>query len=381
MKVSNLTYTNDGTAIKRSATVSAFSSVLFYEMDSAYEAFIEKDTYDAFVIALIPFMLENSEDLHVEGIVDKVLLDNLNTQFLPQLAAISKCNRTPQIIAKETQTSKNINTHIGTGLSCGVDSFTTVYDFIDNNVDLRYITFLDAGSHGKYGKEHTTQIKEFRKQNALKAAQGLGMEILSINSNISLFVTSSFQSSHSLVNLSCVYNLSKLYASYYYSSAFSEEQSTLKDGDTSNWDTLLLPYICSSYLSVKSTSLDKTRLQRTAYISDKEVVQQHLDVCTNSLLAKQRGFQNCSSCYKCAKTMTSLHLVDALSKFKNVFDKSRYPDTRDMYIITYLLQEKLNPIDQEILDALKQRKEIRLHHHISAFLFRYKRKIKRVLKK
>lgn len=381
MKISHLTYTQEEAHIKRSVTVNIFPSALFYTIDRAYESFVEKETYDAFVIALIPFMLENSEDLYVDGIVDEVLLTHLNTQFLPQLAVISKCKKTPQISAKHTQRSKAKNSQIGTGFSCGVDSFTTLYDFIQSKISVRYVTFLDAGSHGKYGKEHTKQIKEFRRQNAAKAAQRLDMEMICISSNISSFVTSSFESSHSLVNLSCVYHLSNLYSDYYYSSAFSEKQSTLKGGDTSNWDSLLLPYISSSYLTIKSTALDKTRLQRTAFISEENTVQNYLDVCTNSLLAKERGYQNCSSCHKCAKTMTSLALLDRLSQFGNVFDLNRYVTTRDMYISTYLLQKKLNPIDQEILDTLKEKKEVVLKHYFSAFVFRLKKNIKKILKK
>lgn len=336
--------------------------------------------YDAFVIALIPLMLEKNESLVVDGLVDEVLLTQINTKVLPKLCEIQKFKNSLTVTALETVKRTAVNDSIVvTGISCGVDSLATIKELEDCNDKLDYLTFFDAGSHGKFGTDNTELTYHHRLGNAEVAAEKIGLKIIEIRTNAHSFLKGRFKTAHSFLNISCAFATQGFINEYHYASAYSIEQSNQQSGDTSNFDHYILPELYSSYFNTKSTLGDKNRIERIEYIYDYKVAQEHLDVCTNSILAKKEGRVNCTVCEKCMRTALTLDILGFLTIYEKVFDLKVFEMNKVSYIASLLVGDK-SEHDNELLNLLKRKDQLRLNHKITALKAILKKRLKSILR-
>lgn len=336
--------------------------------------------YDAFVIAVLPLMLEKNENLFVKGNVDSILLRQVNEYILPKLCEINDLKNTLRVESTNTSVIDFLsNKNVATGLSCGVDSLATIKEFRDENKPISFVTFFDAGSHGSYGSKSTDEIFNFRLENAKKAAQKIGSKLLIIRTNAHSFIEGRFESAHSFLNISCAFATLGLINEYRYASAYKFSESTLMPGDTSNYDHHILGELYSSYFKTASTLKNHTRLERIRNISNLKISQEYLDVCTNSLSAKKNGFQNCSSCHKCMRTFMALENFTKLDNFSKIIDIEKYESSKMRYI-HYLLSGDLPLHDQEILCMLHENKLITYKHKLFSRYSKFKKALKALLK-
>jgi hypothetical protein len=332
--------------------------------------------YDAFVVAVLPLIIERQENLIVEGTVDATLLAQLNNKVIPQLCGIHNIQNNLTITTSKTVFKSGLNCNtVATGASCGVDSLATIKEFKDVNKKLDYLSFFDAGSHGLYGADNTLINYNHRLSNALEVSQKLGLELITVKTNAHQFLKGRFKSAHSFLNLSCAFATLGIINEYHYASAYKINQITEESGDTSNYDHLILPQLHASYFLTKSTLGDKNRIERLAFILNYKLSQKHLDVCTNSVRANQMGCQNCSSCEKCMRTAATLELMNSLKKHDKVFNIEQFQFNLDVYIST-LLGGKNSIHDSELLELLNVHNRVHFKHFYLAFKVRLRNHIK-----
>lgn len=334
--------------------------------------------YDAFVVALIPLLLEKQENIVVQGTMDDVLCKQLNDVLIPRLCQVNKIAITLKVIPDVTENTIALNKQVNaTGLSCGVDSLATVKYFFDNAIGLDYLTFFDAGSHGIYNGNYAKENYEYRLKNSERAATTIGLPLVKVKTNAHSFIRGSFESAHSFLNISCSLATLGLINNYHYASAYAVSQSNFKPGDTSNFDNFLLPLLFTSYFNTHSTLQTKTRLERISYIQHYDVANAYLDICTNSILAKKMNLQNCTSCDKCLRTAATLELYDSLPTFDKVFDLNIYHSKIDNYIAK-LISKKVSIHEREFLDSWLKENKITTLQYWKAFKIIAKRVISRI---
>lgn len=225
-------------------------------------------------------------------------------------------------------TVEQVGNLIGTGISCGVDSFTTIYDNYINETDSNFrinsLFFFNSGTHGDF--EDAASHKKFRDRVALNktGADELGLPMYLVNSNYHAFTHKiGEQKIGYLAIYSCVLSLQRYIKRYYSSSNFSYDEvarfsKLTRDLDIAEYsESFLLHLISTENFELVSDGCQYERPVKTERISEWDFAQRHLNVCVSK---KADGVHNCSCCKKCARTLLALEAMGKLEQFKEVFD-------------------------------------------------------------
>ena len=154
------------------------------------------DVYDAFMLVPLYMGMFYGQDLYLHGKVSKRLHKNVMNYMQRILCDFS--DDLSRIDVKvdgfaEAQGEQNI---IGTGISCGVDSLTTIYDRYIHEEDPEYrinaLFLFNCGTHGDYG-EKSEKLWQGRYEQNKSAAEELGLPVCQVNSNLHAFTHKLFQ--------------------------------------------------------------------------------------------------------------------------------------------------------------------------------------------
>ena len=147
------------------------------------------DVYDAFVLIPLYYGMYYKQDVHIHGSVSKKLYKNV-INYLQRILcdfsdALSRINITVDgFMEAEVEPDARV---IGTGISCGVDSLATIYNWYvkENDPDFRIngLFFLNAGWHGYFGHEGTLRLFFDRYALNKPAADELNLPMYLIDSN------------------------------------------------------------------------------------------------------------------------------------------------------------------------------------------------------
>ena len=297
-----------------------------------YADMLSDDVYDAFVLVPLYMGMYYKEDLHIHGCVSKKLYKNVMHYLQRILCDFSEELSRIDIQVDGFKAADGEPGIIGTGISCGVDSLTTIYDHYVNEDDPDYringLFFYNCGSHGEYG-EKSEQL--FFERYALNkaAADDLGLPVYLINSNLHAFVYSvgHDQNIGFMARYSCILSLQKAVRMYYLSSGLSyNEIMTFGNLVERNLDfagfseSYSIPLIRTEKLELVVDGCQYTRSQKTERISGWDIAQKYLNVCVDT---SAEG-HNCSKCGKCMRTLIALEALGKLNDFAGVFDIKTY---------------------------------------------------------
>ena len=166
---------------------------IWIAVQDEYTYMLSDDVYDAFVLVPLYLGMYYKEDVHIHGYVSKKLYKNVMTYLQRILCNFSDELSRIDIRVDGFKTADGESEIIGTGISCGVDSLTTIYDRYvkENDPDYRInrLFFYNCGSHGGYG-EKSEQLFFDRYALNKSAANDLGLPVYLINSNLHAFVYS-----------------------------------------------------------------------------------------------------------------------------------------------------------------------------------------------
>ncbi|MGL4866634.1 MAG: hypothetical protein ACRC4T_26365 [Cetobacterium sp.] len=323
---------------------------LWFELDNEYEEYVSIENSDAALVSLLVLAMENGENIEIEGKVSEKLYYSLSNYIIPALNLANKKFKKIRIEAKILNSKKLYNSNnIGTGISCGIDSLSTVYTNI-GKFRVNYFSFLNVGSHGDFGGEKARLI--FNERYNLVTKYPTKNKIIKIDSNISDILRVNFQSTHTLRSIGAILNLQSLFKSYYYASAYRFENFHLENSnDIGTYDTLLLPLLSTETTIFYSSVSQYTRVERTDIVSNFKESYNHLNVCV-APLSEDGTVKNCSICFKCLRTELTLDLLGKLRLYKNVFSLEKYYEQKDKYIGYILYSYKFDLMSRDIYNLL-----------------------------
>jgi hypothetical protein len=214
-----------------------------------------------------------------------------------------------------------------TGLSNGVDSLSVCKDYLLSddaaaNMRITHFLFNNVGSHGRKVNPKSAVMHKSRTAGAQHSARALGVPLIGLESNLDLFYSTPFINTHTLRNAAAALTLQAgaryfLYASTYPYRKISVGHHT----DLSKIDPILVPLLSTEGLEMFSAGAAYTRTDKTRLISEMEVAHHHLDVCVVSS-------PNCSTCWKCSRTLLTLELLGRIDQFSAVFNVPKFKKLR-----------------------------------------------------
>ena len=345
---------------------------VFFEVENEYAKYLCYERSDAFLIGILNYAMRFNHNIICKAPVTEELLYNINEYLIPSLAQNdSRLSNITIDALTEAKPIKNAG-GVGTGCSCGVDSFHVIHNHhnsIYKSMNLTHLCINSVGSfHIGYAKYGMDKARDDVRKKASEVAKELKLPLIISDSNIKKEFDIYFEHNHTYYSMFAVYCLQKLWKTYYYASTYTFANFNLKNNstkDTAYYELLSLQCFSTHNLQLYSEGSTKDRLEKTTTIINDKLVQKHLHVCCT------KGY-NCGVCLKCRRTLLTLDILGKLDDFREVFDIDYYKAHRGEYI-KWLYEEckKYNPVLAPIYKALK---------HEFDFKFRLKYKFAALIK-
>lgn len=325
---------------------------LWYTIDRKYAEFLTWEKLDAFLLAVLPLAMENNEPIYVEGAISEKLFYNLTNYFgkifnllIPSLTQV-------KIIPKGLDNGKlcqSLET-VTMGFSGGIDSFCSFIDHISDDLpksyQLTHLVYCNVGSHGVGGRN----LFEQRYQRLLDFAEEYELPFVKIDSNLQEIVPIDFRLTHIIKNVSAILLLQKLFSKYLYSSAYKYQDCFVGKSHAGSFiEPIAMHLLSSENTEIISTGCQYSRVEKTIRVAEFEPSYRYLDVCVHTVDSPE----NCSQCWKCARTILTLEISGKDHLYKQVFDLNKFAEVKENYIASIINSEQ--PLDKELIDfALSQ---------------------------
>ena len=291
---------------------------------------LSDESYNAFLLVPLYLAMYHKQDLHICGKVSKRLYKNIMNYIQTILCEFSNHLSRVNVFVDGVLDVNMEGGLIGTGISCGVDSLSTIYDhFIkedDNDYKINALFLFNCGTHGDYENPKTLELYEKRYELNKRAADEMNLPVYQVNSNLHTFTHQIGEQRVGYFALwSCIFALEKAIKKYYVSSSNEYEEIKtysryMKDFDMAEFcESYLVPLIRTESLELIIDGCQYRRTQKTENIANWEIAQKYLNVCINT-----EDGTNCSRCSKCMRTLIPLEAMGKLDKFSDTFNLSTY---------------------------------------------------------
>ena len=354
-----------------------------------YAYMLSDDVYDAFVLVPLYLGMYYKEDLHIHGCVSKRLYKNV-MNYVQRIL----CDYSPKLsrinVTVDGFKSADGEPHIiGTGLSCGVDSLSTVYDRYVKEDDPDYringLFFFNTGWHGNFYDEKTKRLCENRYNMNKPAADELGLPLYWIESDFHAFTeqTSVTECGGYLSNYSCVLGLQRAVRKYYVASSYSYNEMHMFDrrgGDMSAFaESYLIPLLSTETLELIIDGCQYERGLKTENIADWSIAQRYLTPCQVHSQDSEDP-HNCSKCNKCLRTMFTLEVIGKLKQFAGVFDLDTYRKHAFAYKCdsVFFMQKDAHKLDN---CTLARKYGLKLPSYLTVWLYFFPRRALNFIKR
>ena len=314
-------YIDNKARLKAEIEIDAKKNTIWFEVDKKYGNYLCSERSDAFVIGILSYAMRNGHDITCAAPMGEELYYKITTQLIEAIYKGSGNLHKTVITADIDSTELPTSNAVGTGISCGIDSFHVLSQQTNSQLkkhNVTHLTFNNVGSHGQ--GEHAIKLYNERKLLALKFAKEFEFELVESNSNIYDIIPQDHSLTHSYTSSFCIYSLQKLYSIYYYASGHTFLEFSLIDNDkkdSSYYDLLTTCMFSTKSLTIISEGATSSRLEKTEKVTMYEPSYNYLNVCTITA-------SNCSKCEKCTRTLVALDALGKLDLYKNVFDIEYY---------------------------------------------------------
>lgn len=301
------------------------TGVLWFSVDEKFKDNLCVDRSDAFLVSMLHYAMSTGSDVQCEAPVSSTLLYNIRTEVIPHLCTGKF--KSIKVEADAIDTSYATHDCAATGMSCGIDSFFTLWmhqkEGIPESYRIKYLTFFNVGAINaifsdeiSLARRNELMLKVSREKaaQAQRVADACGMELVFVNSNISDYYRGMLVNSAHYRNCGTAMLLSGLWNKYYYSSAgFDVDEVKLKlTDDPAYHEEYLLPCLSNGTIRLYPAGHAYTRIEKTRILADFPLAQQYLNVCDRD--------ENCGKCLKCKRTIASLVALGKLDNFQTRFD-------------------------------------------------------------
>lgn len=324
---------------------------LWYEVKDRYSQYLTFERSDAFLTGLFLLALKFKKDIKIEGQISERLYYTLNMYLFPLLGEIRR--EKPIKIYCDNLVAEPLENAgaVGTGLSCGIDSFSTIYSHLIDDCPEEYkithFTFFNVGSNGTLGGQKARDLFHKRVDIVKPCADELGKDLITVDSNISEILQLGFYETHTYRNISACLALQRLFKVYYYSSSYSIKYFDLKPHSCGHYDIFNMSMLSTESINFFSTCPHHTRLEKTKLVSQFEPASKYLNVCISD-------GSNCGKCEKCVRTLFTLELLGKIEQYSSVFNLDNYYKQRNKYIAKVLAYNDKNEYMKEIYQELRK---------------------------
>ena len=312
-------------------------SGLWFAVPVEYKQYLCSEQSDAFVVAMLWYAMITGSDIESAAPMSEKMVFNISHYLIPALCTLENGYRRIKILGPTTDKPYPNNQGVGTGMSCGVDSFYTLHEYIQESVPKKYrlthLAYFNMGAifHPNRAEKKEYSLKEFYEttdriseekcKNAESVANLNNMPLVYVKSNLDFdYYRGAYGHTGVYRNCAMALALQGLFAIYYNSSGGwpGYFDLTLTEG-SEHYEALLctclstesLSFILSDYVS---------RIEKTKTIVNDVAVRKYLDVCF--------CFNSCSRCEKCIRTLVTLDVLDKVDSFGEVFDIAYFKQHR-----------------------------------------------------
>ncbi|HBH94331.1 MAG TPA: hypothetical protein DDX91_01160 [Ruminococcaceae bacterium] len=326
---------NKKTAIYFSVEVDDTEYSLWFEIEHVWSKYLSTDRCDAAVVCLLYYAMRFNYNIRLNCSMSETLYYNLQYQLIPQLHAADK-NLHRIMIYPDRLVKKysGCQRAIGMGMSLGVDSFATLYEYNYTelkklkNYNITHFTYHQVGAHhglsrGKQGPYTSQELFEQDLKKVQTFCKQYSYPLIVISSNLDDLLKEAFPflyfwESYSFRNAGAVLLLQKLFSKFYVSSGFNlNEFHCGTIWDCGRYDPVTLPLLSTENTRFYRSNQNWNRLKKIQLLSEFSPSYDYLTVCmTHS--------KNCGNCEKCRPTLLAMDVLGVLDRYANSFDISSY---------------------------------------------------------
>ena len=314
---------------------------IWFAVENKNSDMLTDDVYDAFVPFILYLGMYYHRDVHIKGKMSPRLYHNITHYLMKIFDNYSDYTQPIKFTADGFKIAKKGPVDlVGTGISCGVDSLTTIYDnFIeteDESLRLNSLFMMNCGDHGKYKNKRAEEIWQDRIKLGQKVADELDLPMFLIDSNTQAFSYDIKGGQGSLIFIAkyCgALALQKYVKRYLTSSGSSYDDCSNyskieRDKDISSYCETYMPHLISTErFELIIDGCQYTRSEKVEKICDWDIAKKYLNVC----VVPTDGIRNCSACPKCVRTLLVLESLDKLEDYKDLFDLEAYRKNKAYY--------------------------------------------------
>lgn len=296
-----------------------WETVVWFEVDEEYAQYLCIGRQDAVLIAVLSYAMHNHHDIICEQVVSEELLYKVVQFYVPIIAKqLPEWNSAITIQASTTTDCLPNAKAVGAPVSCGVDSFYTIYENLNPIVPkmkLTHLVLLNAGGTGNSGDDKP-RIWFHEKIEAIQPyVDSTGLAYVKMDTNLNEFYDAGEEGCHhsSACRITgCILALQHLFGIYHFPSGVTLDEFEFS-ADPHYFDLFNLHCFSNENLTFYSSGMQLKRIEKVAAICNYEPTYDYLNVCNH-------GFDNCSDCEKCVRTMMELFANDSLDLYKAVFN-------------------------------------------------------------
>lgn len=336
------TNTEEYSEISFSLSLNGKHEALWYRVPPEYGKYLVTERADSFFVTFLPFALEHNLDLRSTCPISQKLWFQLTTQVIPQLSLMSKTEEI-RILADTAAEPLQTENGVGTGMSCGVDSFATLYEYTelcdDPAYKLTHLTHFNIGAHhgqtGSFNPELQRELYIKDVNMVQRFCDTYGFKLITVDSNLtevidSFFGYADFEFTHTYRNAGVVLILQGLFSKYYYSPAINLDLFAcgIKE-DPAYYEKWLLPNLSTETTAFYNSNKNWTREEKLKQIVNFPLSYDWLKVCVKS-------DKNCCKCVKCMRTILGLEAIGKTGLYANAFDPEVVAANRE-HLKSYML--------------------------------------------
>ena len=335
---------------------------LYFEIDKKFSYMLADDTCDAFVLIPLYLAMLHKQDLHIRGRISAKLYQNIKW-YVQKIWCDFYDGLSPITFTVDgfIPPPKKRGKLIGTGISCGVDSLSTIYDhFIrerDANFRINALFYFNCGIFGEFGDPQWLELTLNRNEPGKRAAKDLGLPCYYLNSNLHAFRKLVDMNKLNFIAVySCALSLGNAVSRYYVSNGFSYNEikdfnQHLHNNDMAGFcESYLVPLIQTERTELIVDGCQYRRVDKLKNIVDWDIARKYLNVCWQYT----PDGSNCGNCGKCLRTLLPLEIMGKLDDFAAVFDIEKYRELSFRYKIHCLKNYGKDPFETENVDFARE---------------------------
>lgn len=347
-----ISYCGDQARLSSNITYAGRTEALWFSVDKAYGDFLT--TYsDGFLCALLFIAMYLGEDIVVDGILSERLLYSVQNQLQVPLTIVFPLLNKVKVLADNVGENKPDASGVASGFSAGIDSFSALNDhFLQNKpagFTITHLIYSNVGSHHSGGErlylERLARIAPLVNQ--------IGLPLIKLNSNLSQFYAIhrkeyDFGQTSTLRNCAVPLILQEGISRFLYASSFEYcTVSVSSHGHLNFNEPIILPLLNTRAVDMYAVGVEKSRIQKTLEVAQIQESYDYLDICASG---NESG--NCSTCFKCMRTLLTLDIAGLTSLYSNSFDLDKYRKRLPQYAAKIL--DSNHPLEREIVEYAKK---------------------------